>query len=180
VGQSELVDDQGTRPQLLMPEPLAVKHRSDIGIGRGRKAGHHELKGCSLKLLADLAPAAKHEIDGTLWIANPLLTQDRLRVGTASNEMTSPKTEIRRYQLREHPLCAFCFERGIITAAEICDHVEPHHGDVNKFWLGPFQSLCKRYHDSTKRFVETRGFRPDIGLDGMPLDPRYPVYSRRR
>jgi hypothetical protein len=22
--------------------------------------------------------------------------------------------------------------------ATICDHVEPHHGDVNKFWLGPF------------------------------------------
>ena len=32
----------------------------------------------------------------------------------------------------------------------------------------------------TKRFIETRGFRPDIGLDGMPLDPRHPVYSRTR
>ena len=31
------------------------------------------------------------------------------------------------------------------------DHVEPHHGDVNKFWLGPFQSLCKGCHESTKR-----------------------------
>ena len=75
---------------------------------------------------------------------------------------------------------AFCLERGIVTAAEICDHVEPHNGDVNKFWLGPFQSLCKRCHDSTKRFVERWGFRPDIGLDGWPLDPRHPVYSRRR
>jgi 5-methylcytosine-specific restriction enzyme A len=28
--------------------------------------------------------------------------------------------------------------------ATICDHVEPHRGDVNKFWLGPFMSLCKR------------------------------------
>ena len=81
---------------------------------------------------------------------------------------------IRRHQLREHPL-----ERGIVTAAEICDHVDPHHGDVNKFWLGPFQSLCKRCHDSTKRFVETRGFRPDIGLDGWPLDPNHPVYRAR-
>jgi hypothetical protein len=34
-------------------------------------------------------------------------------------------------------------ERAIVTPATICDHVEPHHGDVNKFWLGPFQSLCK-------------------------------------
>jgi hypothetical protein len=59
-----------------------------------------------------------------------------------------------------------CAERGIVTPATICDHVEPHHGDV-----------C---HDSTKRFVTTHGFRPDIGLDGMPLDPRHPVYSRER
>jgi hypothetical protein len=51
-------------------------------------------------------------------------------------------------------------------AATICDHVEPHHGDVNRFWLGPFQSLCKECHDSTKRFIELHGFRPDIGLDG--------------
>ena len=71
--------------------------------------------------------------------------------------------------------CAFCLERGIVTAAEICDHAEPHHGDINKFWLGPLQSLCKCCHDSTKRFVETHGFRPDIGLDGWPLDPRHPV-----
>jgi 5-methylcytosine-specific restriction enzyme A len=87
---------------------------------------------------------------------------------------------IRRHPLLEHPLCKYCAERGIVTPATICDHVEPHRGDVNKFWLGPFQSLCKPCHDSTKRFVETRRFRPDIGLDGWPLDPRHPVYSRGR
>ena len=43
---------------------------------------------------------------------------------------------------------------------------------------GPFMSLCKRCHDSTKRMIETRGFRPDIGLDGWPLDPNHPVYRR--
>jgi 5-methylcytosine-specific restriction enzyme A len=41
-----------------------------------------------------------------------------------------------------------------------------------------FKSLCKRCHDSAKRFVETRGYRPDVGLDGWPLDPRHPVYAR--
>src|SRR5262249_60020746 len=81
--------------------------------------------------------------------------------------------------LLEHPLCKFCLERGIVTPATICDHVEPHRGDVNKFWLGPFQSLCKVCHDSTKRHIELRGFRPDIGLDGWPLDPRHPCYTPR-
>ena len=78
------------------------------------------------------------------------------------------------------PVLLPCLECAIVTPATICDHVEPHYGDVNKFWLGTFQSLCKSCHDSTKRFIEKHGFRPDIGLDGMPLDPRHPVYSRRR
>jgi 5-methylcytosine-specific restriction enzyme A len=90
------------------------------------------------------------------------------------------RARIRRHQLRDPPLCKYCLERAIVTPATICDHVEPHQGDVNKFWLGPFQSLCKECHDSTKRFVELHGFRPDIGLDGWPLDPRHPVYSRGR
>jgi 5-methylcytosine-specific restriction enzyme A len=74
---------------------------------------------------------------------------------------------IKKQQLLAHALCHFC------------DHIELHHGDVNKFWLGPFMSLCKRCHDSTKRLVETRGFRADIGLDGWPLDPNHPVYRTR-
>jgi 5-methylcytosine-specific restriction enzyme A len=86
---------------------------------------------------------------------------------------------IRKHQLRAHPLCKYCLERGRITPAEICDHVEPHKGDINKFWLGPFQSLCRPCHDSTKKFVETRGYRPDIGLDGWPLDPNHPVNRHR-
>jgi 5-methylcytosine-specific restriction enzyme A len=84
----------------------------------------------------------------------------------------------RAHQLREHPLCKYCLERGHVTVATICDHVEPHHGDWTKFWLGPFQSLCKECHDVTKRYVERRGFRPDIGVDGMPLDPRHPIYRK--
>ena len=86
---------------------------------------------------------------------------------------------IRRHQLLVHPLCKFCAERGLVVPATICDHVEPHRGDTNKFWLGPFMSLCKSCHDSTKKLVEQRGYRLDIGLDGWPLDPKHPVYRTR-
>ena len=86
---------------------------------------------------------------------------------------------IRRHQLREHPLCKFCLERGIVTPATICYHVQPHGGDINKFLLGPFQSLCGHCHQSTKRFVELRGYRTDIGLDGYPKDPNHP-FNRAR
>jgi 5-methylcytosine-specific restriction enzyme A len=75
---------------------------------------------------------------------------------------TARRARIRRHQLLEHPLCKYCFEPAIVTPATICDHAELNHGDVNKFWLGPFQSLCKPCHDNTKRFVELRGYRSDI------------------
>jgi 5-methylcytosine-specific restriction enzyme A len=88
--------------------------------------------------------------------------------------------KIRQRQLREHPLCKYCAEIGMVEPATICDHVEPHHGDLNKFWSGPFQSLCKRCHDSAKRQVEMHGYRRDIGLDGWPLDKRHPVYRSER
>jgi 5-methylcytosine-specific restriction enzyme A len=89
------------------------------------------------------------------------------------------QARIRKHQLLEHPLCRFCAERGLVVPATICDHVEPHHGDANRFWLGPLQSLCENCHNSAKKLIEQRGYRPDIGLDGWPLDPRHPVYRAR-
>ena len=83
---------------------------------------------------------------------------------------------VRLRQLRAHPLCKFCLERGLVEPAVIVDHVEPHRGDISKFWYGELQSLCEPCHKVTKRFVEAHGFRPDIGLDGWPLDARHPVY----
>jgi len=39
-------------------------------------------------------------------------------------------------------------------------------------------SLCEECAAVTKRHIEQRGYRFDIGLDGYPLDPRHPVYVR--
>jgi 5-methylcytosine-specific restriction enzyme A len=49
------------------------------------------------------------------------------------------------------------------TSLLVCDHVEPHGGDVVKFWAGPFQTLCKRCHDGEKQRLEhlsKRSIRP--------------------
>jgi 5-methylcytosine-specific restriction protein A len=86
--------------------------------------------------------------------------------------------KIRRHQLQEHPLCKYCLETGRVVPAEVCDHVEPHRGDRMKFFTGPFQSLCKRCHDSAKKQIELHGYRKDIGLDGWPLDKNHPCYAR--
>jgi hypothetical protein len=85
-----------------------------------------------------------------------------------------------RYQLRIEPFCRLCLARGIPVAATVCDHIEPHHGDWNKFWLGATQSLCASCHSSAKKQIETLGYAPGVGPDGWPLDPRHPVYQHER
>jgi 5-methylcytosine-specific restriction enzyme A len=85
----------------------------------------------------------------------------------------------RSLQLKEHPLCKFCLERGVVTPATVADHVERHNGDWNKFCLGALQSLCFPCHNSSKRYVELRGYRIDVDKDGWPNDPRHPANKRR-
>jgi 5-methylcytosine-specific restriction enzyme A len=85
----------------------------------------------------------------------------------------------RRFQLREHPWCAFCEQRGVATVATVADHVEPHKGDWNLFRFGALQSLCAPCHSSGKQFLELRGYRTDVGDDGWPTDPRHPANKVR-
>jgi 5-methylcytosine-specific restriction enzyme A len=87
---------------------------------------------------------------------------------------------VARHQLMAEPLCAFCAARGLVVPATIADHVEPHDGDLNKFWLGKLQSLCASCHGRDKRAEERKGYQPDIGVDGWPTDPRHPANTPRR
>jgi 5-methylcytosine-specific restriction enzyme A len=84
----------------------------------------------------------------------------------------------RKLQLQVHPLCKFCLDRGFVRPATVADHVEPHKGDWNKFALGALQSLCAECHNSTKRYVELRGYRNDVDNDGWPTDPNHPANRR--
>ena len=79
--------------------------------------------------------------------------------------------EIRDRQLKEEPLCRFCKQRGKIEEAKVCDHIEPHKGDMDKFWKGPFQSLCYHCHNSVKKLLEHG--RTGCSESGIPLDPRH-------
>jgi hypothetical protein len=81
-----------------------------------------------------------------------------------------------KHQLRCEPWCRSCAVRGETIVAIVADHISPHRGDVNQFWCGPLQSLCRPCHDGGKKFAEHRGFDNAIGADGMPLDPRHPLY----
>jgi len=86
---------------------------------------------------------------------------------------------LRKHQLKAEPLCRFCLERGIVTAANVVDHVVPHRGNWTEFVTGKLQSLCEPCHRSAKRQIELRGYRCDIGVDGLPTDPNHP-FNRAR
>jgi 5-methylcytosine-specific restriction endonuclease McrA len=52
--------------------------------------------------------------------------------------------------------CAICHQLMADSSQLVCDHVQPHRGDVQRFWTGPFQTLCKPCHNSTKQRDEQK------------------------
>jgi len=81
-------------------------------------------------------------------------------------------SRVRRQQLRKEPLCAMCFERGLITAATVADHVVPHRGDWNLFWTGKLQSLCAACHNGEKQSWDRSSAHGTVyGPDGWPIQP---------
>jgi hypothetical protein len=64
-----------------------------------------------------------------------------------------------------------CSTQGKVTIANVVDHVNPHRGDMEKFWNGPFQSLCERCHNSHKQRQENGGGVMGCDIDGFPIDP---------
>ena len=97
-------------------------------------------------------------------------TSPRERSGQYSQLYTLPKwRKLRSRFLNANPLCAICQESGRVTAATIVDHIVPHKGDMEKFWNGPFQALCKPCHDSHKKRMEHGGMMRRIGVDGYPM-----------
>lgn len=75
-----------------------------------------------------------------------------------------------RHQLAAEPLCRECLAKGIVTAATQVHHVVAHHGDEYAFWFGELASLCASCHSIETAKEQGRGVRPQIGLDGWPID----------
>ena len=73
-------------------------------------------------------------------------------------------------QLARHPLCAMCLPS--VTLATICDHADKDSKATEEgFFRGPFNSLCKTHHDSTRQREERRGYVIGCDESGLPLDP---------
>lgn len=66
--------------------------------------------------------------------------------------------QARQRYLSQHPLCVYCERDGRVTAATVVDHIEPHRGDMVKFWdEANWAALCAPCHSSTKQREEQAG-----------------------
>lgn len=62
---------------------------------------------------------------------------------------------LRSRRLAVEPLCRMCREEGVVTAAEVVDHVVPHRGNsVLFFSFDNTQSLCATHHNRDKQREE--------------------------
>jgi 5-methylcytosine-specific restriction enzyme A len=82
--------------------------------------------------------------------------------------------KLRARFLRQHPLCVFCKQRGIVSAAVVVDHIEGHSGLRDPAFWRPsnLQGLCFRCHDSTKQQLDRKGWARGCDALGNPLYPR--------
>ena len=66
--------------------------------------------------------------------------------------------QARNGYLGKHPLCRHCQAKGLVTLATDVDHIDPHRGDMQKFWdTSNWQPLCHSCH-SIKTASEDGGF----------------------
>ncbi len=85
----------------------------------------------------------------------------RCTIGAATHERNRPNADVRLlyHKARWHklkaimkqrqPACQICLLSGTYTVGEVIDHIEPHRGDLAKFWdMGNLQNLCVACHQA--------------------------------
>ncbi|TNB46820.1 HNH endonuclease [Martelella lutilitoris] len=94
------------------------------------------------------------------------------RRGSAANRGYNRRwSKARDTFLAHRPLCLGCEAVGKVTAARVVDHVDPHHGDPEKFWnTAMWQPCCKWHHDHVKQRLEVMYERGQIGIESLWLN----------
>ncbi len=72
---------------------------------------------------------------------------------------------------RCHPLCLGCEAIGRVVPTEVTDHVEPHKGDMAKFWnAAMWQPSCQWHHDVVKQMLERRYAQGELEVADLWLN----------
>jgi 5-methylcytosine-specific restriction enzyme A len=79
--------------------------------------------------------------------------------------------QTRQAQLAIQPLCERCLAMEIVEPATVAHHAAGgHKGNLEKFWFGPFESLCKPHHDSHGQLEDHGKKVIRFGADGWPIE----------
>ncbi len=78
---------------------------------------------------------------------------------------------LRRLVLADSPLCAHCYQRGLIVPATDVDHVS---GDPSDNSQSALQSLCHTCHSRKTAADHGKRVAQGCDIDGIPLDPAHP------
>ena len=87
------------------------------------------------------------------------LTKPRTKERDEFNSMYNTRQWLvqRQIQLSQYPLCAGCNAEGVVTPANVVDHVFPWSAiDRTAFFINYFQSLCPTHH-AYKTQLEQKG-----------------------
>ncbi|MCM2472140.1 HNH endonuclease [Rhizobium sp. CG5] len=96
---------------------------------------------------------------------------DRWRGNAADRGYNHRWGKARLTHLARSPLCIGCDAEGLTVPATVVDHVDPHHGDPDKFWdTSMWQSCCKWHHDSVKQRLEALYARRQCTLTDLWLN----------
>ena len=72
-----------------------------------------------------------------------------------------------------HPLCLGCEAVGQYKATAVTDHVEPHKGDMVKFWNAErWQPACTWHHDVIKQQLEVLFAKGQLKVDDLWLNSK--------
>lgn len=75
--------------------------------------------------------------------------------------------------LSAEPLCRMCAALGKVTVAAVADHMKPHKGDLELFYHGQLQPLCKLCHDGAKAAQEAGSGLRGGDMAGNPVDTEH-------
>lgn len=76
---------------------------------------------------------------------------------------------LREHQLSQEPLCQRCLLAEVVEQATVVHHAKAHKGDLDAFWNGPFESLCKPHHDRDAQLEDKGKTVIRFGPDGWPI-----------
>jgi len=109
--------------------------------------------GCNELVSKGRCPPHQAEADAVRAEQRKSYWRDRAESNPVYALYSSPRwKELRSRHLAANPRCVVCG-----GPANTVDHVYPHLGVVDRFWNGPFQSMCSKDH-ARKTAKEDGGF----------------------